>query len=419
MALYRLEMQNVSRANGVSSVAKAAYRHRSVMIDKRTGEIHGEKSANRDDLVYAEILAPDNTPDFLIKSSNDLWGFVEQTEKRKDARTAKEFKITLAKELSNEQNIALMKDFLLNHFVDKGIICDFVLHNDKDNKNPHAHVMITTREITPDGFGKKVREWDEEKTLQQWRKDWAKVQNRHLKNAGLKSRVSHRTLEAQKNIMIDLAKKAEDAKDFDKSILYLAKAIELDRPPMQNLSRKKWRTKEGQEQRKRDQAIRDKAREDARAFRLLRGVAVVDVASFVVHPLEKKEHSKNNDFSVKKSWWRSTVNFIKNIKAKFSTKKDIKNVHEKEPELITDPVTGLPITKEKWQEMSDRANVRTPQAAISYQVKQSHGEGLKTAQNALQDVLEASGGKSIKVKSVPVPGSRKRRVVEEDSSNKG
>lgn len=419
MALYRLEMQNVSRANGVSSVAKAAYRHRSVMFDHRTGEIHGEKSANRDDLVYAEILAPDNTPDFLIKSSNDLWGFVEQTERRKDARTAKEFKITLPHDLSNEQNIALMKDFLLNHFVDKGIICDFVLHNDKGNKNPHAHVMITTREITPNGFGKKVREWDEEKTLHEWRKDWAKVQNRHLKKLGLKSRVSHRTLEEQKNIMIDLAKKAEDAKDFDKSILYLAKAIELDRPPMQNLSRKKWRTKEGQEQRKRDQAIRDRARADARAFRLLRGVAVVDVASFVVHPLEKKEQSKNNDFSEKKSWWRSTVNFIKNIKAKFSTKKDIKNDVHASDDLMTDPVTGLPITKAKWQEMSDRANVRTPQPAISYQVKQSDGEGLKTAQNALQDVLDVSEGKSLKVKSVPVPGSRKRRVVEEDSSDNG
>ncbi|WP_162875787.1 MobA/MobL family protein, partial [Citrobacter freundii] len=293
-----------------------------------------------------------------------------------------------------------------------GIICDFVLHNDKDNKNPHAHVMITTREIKPDGFGKKVREWDEEKTLHEWRKDWAKVQNQHLKKLGLKSRVSHRTLEEQKNIMIDLAKKAEDAKDFDKSILYLAKAIELDRPPMQNMSRKKWRTKEGQEQRKRDQAIRDRAKQDARAVRVLRGVAVVDVASFTVQPLQKKEHSKNNDFSVKKSWWRSTVNFIKNIKAKFSTKKDIKNVHEKEPELITDPVTGLPITTQKWQEMSDRANVRTPQTEISYKVRQSDGEGLKTAQNALQDVLEASGGKSIKVKSVPVPGSRRRRVID-------
>lgn len=419
MALYRLEMQNVSRANGVSSVAKAAYRHRSVMIDKRTGEIHGEKSANRDDLVYAEILAPDNTPDFLKKSSNDLWCFVEQTERRKDARTAKEFKITLPRDLSNEQNIELMKDFLLKSFVDKGIICDFVLHNDKDNKNPHAHVMITTREITPNGFGKKVRSWDEEKTLHDWRKQWSKTQNKHLKNAGLKSRVSHRTLEEQKNIMIDLAKKAEDAKDFDKSILYLAKAIELDRPPMQNMSRKKWRSKEGQEQRKRDQAIRDKAREDARAVRLLRGVAVVDVASFTVHPLQKKEQSKNNDFSEKKSWWRSTVNFIKNIKAKFSSKKDIKNDVHASDDLMTDPVTGLIITKQKWQEMSDRANVRTPQAAISYQVKQSHADSEKTPQNALQDVLEASGGKSIKVKSVAVPGSRRRRVVEEDESDKG
>ncbi|HGK4319333.1 TPA: MobQ family relaxase [Klebsiella pneumoniae] len=389
MALYRLEMQNVSRSDGVSSVAKAAYRHRSVMVDHRTGEIHGEKSANRDDLVYAEILAPKDTPDFLTKSSNDLWNFVEKTEKRKDARTAKEFKITLPTELSNEQNIALMKDFLLNHFVDKGIICDFVLHNDKDNKNPHAHVMITTREITPNGFGKKVRSWDEEKTLHDWRKQWSKTQNKHLKNAGLKSRVSHRTLEEQKNIMINLAKKAEDAKDFDKSILYLAKAIELDRPPMQNMSRKKWRSKEGQEQRKRDQAIRDRARADARAVRLLRGVAVVDVASFTVHPLQKKEQSKNNDFSVKNSWWRSTVNFIKNIKAKFSTKKDIKNDVHASDDLMTDPVTGLPITKAKWQEMSDRASQKAPEATISYQVKQSHAESEKTPQNALQSDLDS------------------------------
>ncbi|HFI3629657.1 TPA: MobQ family relaxase [Escherichia coli] len=419
MALYRLEMQNVSRANGVSSVAKAAYRHRSVMIDHRTGEIHGEKSLDRDDLVYAEILRPENTPDCLHVPSEVLWNIVEKKETRSNSRTAKEFKITLPHELSNEQNIALMKDFLLNHFVDKGIICDFVLHNDKDNKNPHAHVMITTREIKADGFGKKVRSWDTEETLQQWRKDWAKVQNKHLKNAGLKSRVNHRTLEEQKNIMIDLAKKAEDAKDFDKSILYLAKAIELDRPPMQNMSRKKWRTKEGQEQRKRDQAIRDRAKQDARAVRVLRGVAVVDVASFTVQPLQKKEHSKNNDFSVKKSWWRSTVNFIKNIKAKFSTKKDIKNVHEKEPELMTDPVTGLPITKQKWQEMAERANVKTPQAEISYKVRQSGGEGLKTAQNALHDVLDVSEGKTLKMKSVPVPGSRRRRVIDKDSSDKG
>lgn len=412
-------MQNVSRSAGVSSVAKAAYRHRCEMTDERTGEIHGKKSANRDDLIYAEILAPKDTPDFLTKSSNDLWNFVEKTEKRKDARTAKEFKITLPCELSNEQNIKLLKEYLTKNFVDKGIICDFVIHNDKDNKNPHAHVMITTREITNDGFGKKVREWDTEQSLNDWRKKWARVQNKHLKELNIKSRVSHLTLEEQKKNAIEQAKKAEEAKDNEKAILWLAKAVELDRPPMKNLSRKKWRSKEGQEQRKRDQAFRDEKRAEARSIKGLRGFAVVDVSSFSVRVLDKKEPVKDRDFTDKKSWWRSTVNFIKNIKAKFSTKKDIKPVQEKEPDLMIDPVTGLPITTQKWQEMSDRANVRTPQAAISYQVKQSHADSEKTPQNALHDVLDVSEGKSLKVKSVPVPGSRKRRVVEEDSSDKG
>ncbi len=86
---------------------------------------------------------------------------------------------------------------------------------------------------------------------------------------------------------------------------------------------------------------------------------------------------------------------------------------------MIDPVTGLLITTQKWQEMSDRANVRTPQAEISYKVRQSDGEELKTHQNALQDVLDVSESKSVKVKSVPVPGSRRRRVVEEGSSDNG
>lgn len=86
---------------------------------------------------------------------------------------------------------------------------------------------------------------------------------------------------------------------------------------------------------------------------------------------------------------------------------------------MTDPVTGLPITIAKWQEMAERANVRTPQAEISYKVRQSDGEELKTPQNALQDVLDVSESKSVKVKSVPVPGSRKRRVIDQDSSDNG
>lgn len=417
MALYRLEMQNVSRSDGVSSVAKAAYRHRCEMVDERTGELHGKKSANRGDLVYAEILRPDNAPPCLHIPSEELWNIVEKTEKRKDARTAKEFKITLPCELSNEQNTELLKDYLTKCFVSKGIICDFVIHNDKENKNPHAHVMITTREITPDGFGKKVREWDTEESLNNWRKEWAVEQNKHLKKLGFKSRVSHRTLSAQKKIMIELAKKAEEEKDFGKSILYLAKAVEFDRPPMKNLPRSVWKSERGQEQRKVDQEIRDKAKRDASLIKSLGSIATVSVDSFIVHPLQKKQPSKSKDFAFMKSWWQKLNNFVSKVKIRFSSTTDNKNT-QKEPEIMVDPVSGLMITKQKWEEMSNRANVKTPQPSVSYQARQSDSHTSKTPQNALQSDLKGYPGKKVKVQSAPLPkppGARRRKVkVEED-----
>lgn len=419
MALYRLEMTNVSRSNGVSSVAKAAYRHRCEMTDERTGEIHGKKSANRDDLVYAEILAPEGTPEFLTRSSNDLWNFVEKTEKRKDARTAKEFKITLPCELTKEQNIKLLREYLKKNFTDKGIICDFVIHNDKDNKNPHAHVMITTREITPNGFGKKVREWDTEESLNNWRKEWAIEQNKHLKKLGFKSRVSHKTLQEQKESALIQAKKAEEKQDHDKAILWLAKAVELDRTPMKNLPRKIWNTTAGQKQREADRLLRKQAIDEARAIKGLRGIAVVDVSSFVVHPLEKKEHSKNIYFGFIKSWWNQINNLVEKVKVKFSVKTDMKSVqkNEAEPEYMVDPVTGLTITKKKWQEMAQRANVRTPEAAISYKAKQSDNLTQKTPQKAIQSDLDVSEGKTIRSRTAPAPGRRRRRNTDEDTKS--
>ncbi|EFX8415185.1 hypothetical protein D9555_21010 [Shigella sonnei] len=419
MALYRLEMQNVSRSNGVSSVAKAAYRHRCEMIDERTGEVHGKKSANRGDLIYAEILRPEDVPECLHIPSAELWNLVEKTEKRKDARTAKEFKITLPCELSNDQNIKLLKDYLLKNFVEKGIICDFVIHNDKENKNPHAHVMITTREIKPDGFGKKVREWDTEESLNNWRKEWAIEQNKHLKKLGFKSRVSHKSLQEQKENALVQAKKSEEMKDHDKAILWLAKAVELDRPPMKNLPRKIWNTEAGQKQRQEDQRARQRAKGEAAAIKALRGFAVVDVSSFVVHPLEKKEHSKNIDFGFIKSWWKQINNLVDKVKVKFSAKTDMKPVQKKEPELeyMVDPVTGLTITKQKWKEMAERANVKTPEATISYKGKQSDSLTQKTAQKAIQSDLDVSESKTIRSRTAPAPGRRRRRNTEEDTKS--
>lgn len=112
------------------------------------------QTAHKKDLAFAQIFAPDNTPPDLIVDSETLWNAVEVSEKRKDARLAKEFKIALPAELTPEQSIELTAAFVLEHFTKQGIIADVVIH-DINGHNPHIHIMGTTREILSTGFGKK------------------------------------------------------------------------------------------------------------------------------------------------------------------------------------------------------------------------------------------------------------------------
>lgn len=154
MAIYSFKMENISRGEGQSSVNSAAYRHRKVFFDNRTGEVCGRKTAHKKDLAFAQIFAPEHTPPALIVDSETLWNAVEASEKRKDARLAKEFKIALPAELTPEQNIELTAAFVLEHFTKQGIIADVVIH-DINGHNPHIHIMGTTREVLSTGFGKR------------------------------------------------------------------------------------------------------------------------------------------------------------------------------------------------------------------------------------------------------------------------
>lgn len=113
MAIYSFKMENISRGEGKSSVNSAAYRHRKVFFDYRTGEVCGRKTAHKKDLSFAQIFAPEHTPPALIVDSETLWNAVEASEKRKDARLAKEFKIALPAELTPEQSIELTAAFVL------------------------------------------------------------------------------------------------------------------------------------------------------------------------------------------------------------------------------------------------------------------------------------------------------------------
>lgn len=283
-------MENISRGKGQSSVNSAAYRHRKIFFDNRTGEVCGRKTAHKKDLAFAQIFAPEHTPPALIVDSETLWNAVEVSEKRKDARLAKEFKIALPAELTPEQNIELTAAFVLEHFTKQGIIADVVIH-DINGHNPHIHIMGTTREILSTGFGKKVRESDRPETLDCWRKGWQDTCNEFLQLYGHDERIDHRSVRSQYEEALEQATVA--ATNEEKAI-WLAKAIETNRDPILHISRDRWGTVAAQEQRAAEQAIRDEQKKEAVeayfAFKDLPLDIVVDVASFTVHALaEPKE----------------------------------------------------------------------------------------------------------------------------------
>ena len=100
-------------------------------------------------------------------------------------------------ELSKSQQIELVKEFVQKQFVDEGMIADVAFHN-LSSHNPHAHIMLTMREISKDGFSKKKQTaWNRRELLEKQREAWAEIANRALEKAQVDQKIDHRTLEAQ------------------------------------------------------------------------------------------------------------------------------------------------------------------------------------------------------------------------------
>lgn len=197
MAIFHMQARVISRANGHSSTAAAAYRHGLKIEDFKTGEVF---DYTRKSGVSGSIILLPAGADPRLSDPAFLWNEVEKSEKRADAQVAREFDIALPIELDNEQKKALAVDYCREHFTSKGMIADIAFHK-LDSDNPHFHVMLTTRRLTPDGSGfasKKERAWNDREQLQDWRKGWADTANEHLANAGIDAKIDHRSLEDQK-----------------------------------------------------------------------------------------------------------------------------------------------------------------------------------------------------------------------------
>jgi len=197
MATYRLEAKIIGRSQGRSATASAAYRAGEQIADERTGQSFDY--TRKRGVLHAEILAPANTPAWM-QDRVQLWNAVEKVEKRKDAQLARDLVLSLPHELTDKQRLDLVREFLRGEFVAKGMIADIAIHAPDrrgDDRNHHAHVMLTMRELAGDGFGKKVRDWNDTAQLEQWRESWAKIVNHHLERHGHEARIDHRSLAEQ------------------------------------------------------------------------------------------------------------------------------------------------------------------------------------------------------------------------------
>ena len=170
MAIYHLSVKIISRSQGRSAVAAAAYRAAEKMENEYDGIVHDFRKKGW--VVQREILLPEHAP---IEYSDRcmLWNAVEKSEKRKTAQLAREIEIALPRELSLPQQIELLRQYIEDKFVAEGMCADYVIHNPplrddknrpvdyagnllKDKKdfifpNPHAHIMLTMRPIDENG----------------------------------------------------------------------------------------------------------------------------------------------------------------------------------------------------------------------------------------------------------------------------
>ena len=204
MAIYHFSVKTISRSNGRSAVACAAYRSG----EKLVCDFYGKEQdyTKKTGVEFTEIYAPENTNTELTNRQK-LWNEVEKAERRKDALLAREFEIAFPRELNAEQRKNMLNELCQNLVKKYGVIVDAAIHaphtdSGSDERNHHAHIMFTTRSINEHGdfSAKKYRDFSRDngtETVSHWRESFAELCNQHLEKNGFDERVDHRSYEDQ------------------------------------------------------------------------------------------------------------------------------------------------------------------------------------------------------------------------------
>jgi ATP-dependent exoDNAse (exonuclease V) alpha subunit len=215
VAIYSLHMKTFGRANGSNAASAVAYRAGERIRDERTGKTYDHSA--RQDVMHKEIVLPSKySGDDMgwARDRSSLWNAAETAETRKNARVAREYLVALPVELSPEQRSRLVRGFSQELSDRYGFAVDFAIHAPRDfpgsdPRNFHAHLLATTREVTPSGLGSKttldMNDGNRRarglgpaiNELLHVRERWATVTNEAMQEAHISARIDHRSLEAQ------------------------------------------------------------------------------------------------------------------------------------------------------------------------------------------------------------------------------
>ena len=231
MAIYHLSLKTISRSKGQSAVASSAYRSGSKLKDRETGET--KDFTKKHGVAYSEIQLPPQAP-AEYRDREVLWNAVQDKESKSNAQLAREVEVALPAELDRETQKKLVHDYVQQNFVDRGMCADWSIH-DKEDGNPHAHIMLTTRAIKKNGTwapkqkstylldkagakvpqidpktgqqkigarGRKMwkrttesyTDWNDRSNAEQWRANWAESCNQYLTP---EQQIDHRSYKRQ------------------------------------------------------------------------------------------------------------------------------------------------------------------------------------------------------------------------------
>ena len=221
MAIYHLSIKIISRGKGKSAVAAASYRSGEKIKNEYDGIVHD--FTRKGGIAHTEILLPQNAPQ-EFSDRGTLWNSVEKIEKSKNSQLAREIEIALPKELNREKQIELVREYVKENFVKVGMCADIALH-DKNDGNPHAHILLTMRPLNEDKTwgakskkeyildenGEKVKlkngnyktrkintvDWNEQDKAEEWRKTWADITNKYLEENSIQEKVDHHSYQRQ------------------------------------------------------------------------------------------------------------------------------------------------------------------------------------------------------------------------------